>query len=354
LNRNYILRSMQVIKEDIERAYRNANMKPLKHSAYLRLQALKERFWHADDKLACLLSLTVKDVTDFIPQLFNQTYIEALCHGNLDEEEALKIANIFKQTLVKNVLPPELRPQERIIKLPIGSSLLHSANVKNESEENSVVEMYFQGEQDLGRDSIRTRGIIDLFEQMIYEPCFNQLRTKEQLGYRVDCGVRVTYRVLGFCFRVQSAKYTPPFLEHRINTFIASLSQVLEEMTDEEFTSYKTALVELKLERDHSLLDETDRHWEQIWDQRYLFDARKLEASELLTISKSEVSEWFSHFLDSSSAVRRKLSIHIWGCNAQAERNNRKDNESTEDGDVTVINDLQAFKHGKELFPVLV
>jgi nardilysin len=177
LNRNYILRSMQVIKEDIERAYRNANMKPLKHSAYLRLQALKERFWHADDKLACLLSLTVKDVTDFIPQLFNQTYIEALCHGNLDEEEALKIANIFKQTLVKNVLPPELRPQERIIKLPIGSSLLHSANVKNESEENSVVEMYFQGEQDLGRDSIRTRGIIDLFEQMIYEPCFNQLRS---------------------------------------------------------------------------------------------------------------------------------------------------------------------------------
>ncbi len=72
LNRNYILWSMQVIKEDIERAYRNANMKPLKHSAYLRLQALKERFWHADDKLACLLSLTVKDVTDFIPELFNQ------------------------------------------------------------------------------------------------------------------------------------------------------------------------------------------------------------------------------------------------------------------------------------------
>jgi secreted Zn-dependent insulinase-like peptidase len=68
---------------------------------------------------------------------------------------------------------------------------------------------------------------------------------------------------------VQSAKYTPPFLEHRINTFIASLSQVLKEMTDEEFTSYKTALVEQKLERDHSLLDETDRHWEQIWDQRY-------------------------------------------------------------------------------------
>ena len=66
---------MQVIKEDLERAYRNANMKPLKHSAYLRLQALKERFWHVDDKLACLLTLSTSDVTDFIPQLFREVVL---------------------------------------------------------------------------------------------------------------------------------------------------------------------------------------------------------------------------------------------------------------------------------------
>ena len=92
------------------------------------------------------------------------------------------------------------------------------------------LQMYFQVEQDLGKESIRLRAIMDLFEQMIYEPCFNQLRTKEQLGYRVDCGVRVTYQVLGFCFRVQSAKHSPPFLEHRINAFIASLPQILVSM----------------------------------------------------------------------------------------------------------------------------
>lgn len=48
------------------------NMKPLKHSAYLRLQALKERFWHVDDKLACLLTLSVSDVADHIPRLFSK------------------------------------------------------------------------------------------------------------------------------------------------------------------------------------------------------------------------------------------------------------------------------------------
>lgn len=40
-------------------------------------------------------------------------------------------------------------------------------------------------------------------------------------------------------------------------------------MQEDEFDNYKEALIEEKLERDHSLLDETDRHWEQIWDQRY-------------------------------------------------------------------------------------
>ena len=87
--------------------------------------------------------------------------------------------------------------------------------------------MYFQLEKDLGQESLRIRSLMDLFEQMIQEPCFNQLRTKEQLGYRVDCGVRVTFKILGFCFRVQSAKYGPVFLEQRINAFVTSVSKIL-------------------------------------------------------------------------------------------------------------------------------
>jgi len=42
---------------------------------------------------------------------------------------------------VKNALPAESRPIERIVKLEPGSALLYTANVKNEAEENSVVEV---------------------------------------------------------------------------------------------------------------------------------------------------------------------------------------------------------------------
>ncbi|KAG6541670.1 hypothetical protein Mapa_016935 [Marchantia paleacea] len=340
----------QAIKEDMERAYRNVNMKPLKHSAYLRLQVLKERFFHADDKLECLLKVKLQDVKDFVPKLFEQTYMEALCHGNLTESEAMNIANIFKSALVKQELPAELRGKERVYKLPTGPCHLVKAKVKNESEDNSVVEMYFQVGQDLGQPSIRSRAVVDIFEEIVYEPCFNQLRTKEQLGYRVDCGVRVTHRIMGFCFRVQSAKYSPPYLEERINAFIATIQQTLADMSDEEFTNYKEALIADKMERDHTLIEETDRHWEQICEQRYSFEARKLEAMEVQTLEKSDVIDWYNQYISSGSPGRRKLSVHIWGSNTETGLGDLR--ASTPEETIAVDN-FASFKSSLELFPAL-
>ncbi|TQD82152.1 hypothetical protein C1H46_032297 [Malus baccata] len=48
-------------------------------------------------------------------------------------------------------------------------------------------QLYFQVEQEAGIESIRLKALIDLFDEIV-EPLFNQLRTKEQLGYVVECG----------------------------------------------------------------------------------------------------------------------------------------------------------------------
>ena len=71
---------------------------------------------------------------------------------------------------------------------------------KNAAEENSAVEIYFQ----CGQNDPHLRAGLDLIEQILSEPCFNVLRTKEQLGYSVHCGVRLTSNVLGFAFAIVS------------------------------------------------------------------------------------------------------------------------------------------------------
>lgn len=62
----------QVIKEDLERAYKNTNMKPMSHSTYLRLQVLREIFWDVDEKLEVLVNLTFADLVNFVPKILSQ------------------------------------------------------------------------------------------------------------------------------------------------------------------------------------------------------------------------------------------------------------------------------------------
>ncbi|CAK9267641.1 unnamed protein product [Sphagnum jensenii] len=119
-----------------------ANMVNLESSITVHGFKLELKLFGFNEKLPVLVRRIMEFHQSLVvtPELF-QTYIEALCHGNLLEVEALDIANIFKKALVRNPLPPRQRPQDLIIKLPASICLLLQENVKNMNEENSVAEV---------------------------------------------------------------------------------------------------------------------------------------------------------------------------------------------------------------------
>ncbi|KAJ6758218.1 INSULIN-DEGRADING ENZYME-RELATED [Salix koriyanagi] len=335
----------KVIKEDLERNLKNANMKPLSHSSYLRLQVLCKSFYNVEEKQCALSDLSLADLNAFIPELRSQLYIEALCHGNLLEEEAINLSNIIRNNLSIQPLPVNMRHEEHVICLPSSANLVRDVNVKNKSETNSVVELYFQIEPEVGLDSIKLKALADLFDEIVEEPIFNQLRTKEQLGYVVECGPRVTYRINGFCFIVQSSKYNPVYLLGRIENFINGLEEMLEGLDDASFENYKSGLMAKLLEKDPSLQYETNRLWNQITDKRYMFDTSLKEAEKLKSIHKSDVINWFRTYLQQSSPKCRRLTIRLWGCNIDLkEVETRLDSEQ-------VIKDITAFKVSSEYYP---
>ncbi|KAJ6693420.1 hypothetical protein OIU85_004212 [Salix viminalis] len=335
----------KVIKEDLERNLKNANMKPLSHSSYLRLQVLCKSFYNVEEKQCALSDLSLADLNAFIPELRSQLYIEALCHGNLLEEEAINLSNIIRNNLSIQPLPVNMRHEEHVICLPSSANLVRDVNVKNKSETNSVVELYFQIEPEVGLDSIKLKALADLFDEIVEEPIFNQLRTKEQLGYVVECGPRVTYRINGFCFIVQSSKYNPVYLLGRIENFINGLEEMLEGLDDASFENYKSGLMAKLLEKDPSLQYETNRLWNQITDKRYMFDTSLKEAEKLKSIHKSDVINWFRTYLQQSSPKCRRLTIRLWGCN-----NDLKEVETRPDSE-QVIKDITAFKVSSEYYP---
>ncbi|KAJ3676945.1 hypothetical protein LUZ60_002669 [Juncus effusus] len=337
-----------VIKEDLERAYRNSNMEPLDHSVNLRSQILYEKSWDSEKQLSALSNLKFSDLSAFIPNLISQMHIEGLCHGNLTENEAIEISSIFTNSLRVKPLPKDLRYYDKVLCLPPGAKLLKSVGVKNKLEANSVVEIYYQIEQLRGRDSIRLGAIADLFNDLINEPFFDQLRTKEQLGYTVSCCSRLTNNVLGFSFIIQSAKYDPIHLHTRIESFIDGLQDLINGVDEETFENHKSGLIANKLEKNPSLVHETDVYWDEIVLQRYYYDIFEAEARELKSIKMIDVIDLYNDYIRHESTKCRRLTIHVWGCN-------------TDSGDVTkmkeksweIIEDIDKFKFSSDFYSCL-
>ncbi|KAL0389128.1 UNVERIFIED_CONTAM: Nardilysin-like [Sesamum calycinum] len=315
----------RVVKEDMERTLRNTNMKPLNHSSYLRLQVLCQSFWDVEEKLCLLSDLSLADLRAFIPDLLSQLYIEGLCHGNLLEEEALQISQIFRSNFPVQPLPHELRHKEFVMCLPSCADLVRDVRVKNKLEPNSVVELYFQIEPEEGTTLTKLKALTDLFDEIVEEPLFNQLRTKEQLGYVVDCSPRVTYRILGFCFRVQSSEYNPVYLQERIENFINGLEEMLDatKLISAESTAWNLSVSLAK----------------------YMFDLSEKEAEELKSVQKGDIINWYRTYLRQPSPKCRRLAVRVWGCNTDL-----KDADE-QVASRKVIKDLAGFKESSNFYP---
>ena len=59
-------------------------------------------------------------------------------------------------------------------------------------------------------------------------------------------------------------------LQERIEAFLDSSVSLLADLQAEDFERHRQALIAAKLQQCHSLLDESDRHWEQIQTRRYV------------------------------------------------------------------------------------
>jgi secreted Zn-dependent insulinase-like peptidase len=130
-----------------------------------------------------------------------------------------------------------------------------------------------------------------------YEPFFDTLRTKEQLGYTVSSGARLTHGALGLCCLVQSGARGPAHLDARIDAFLAAFAARLAEMPAEEFEKNRAALIAAKLSRDPNMLAESDRDWDALTARGCDFAARRDEAAALRRLTLAETAAFFAETL---------------------------------------------------------
>ena len=116
----------------------------------------------------------------------------------------------------------------------------------------------------------RLRVVSVLLTQILSEPAFNVLRTKEQLGYIVSASQWVApgANESGLRIVVQSER-GPVYLEERIEAFLEHMKGVIEAMSGDEFLEQKAGLERRWTEAPKNLSEEVNRHWAHI-DSGYL------------------------------------------------------------------------------------
>lgn len=370
------------VREKLLRQYANSVFsQPYTHCMTGSLVCLEQPRWTNLEKHAALSTLTLLDFKSFSTQLIQNMFAEVFVIGNMSPQASKDLSLSVLNTLGCKKLAESQMPIRRSVQLEVGKEYIYRQHAKdnNPKEVNSAIEsLYFVGPE-CGRSSAdilvdttgQTEGALtpvvhasdvrewsdlavsstlSLLSHLLSEPAFDQLRTKEQLGYIVHTsnatvGNRDCLRVI-----VQSNSQDPIFLDGRIESFLKQyFDEMLTSLSDSSLMDNKKACIENLLEKPKNLDKESAKYWSEISSGQYFFSRNKKIAEYVGTISRDDLVNFYSSFLLPTSKYRCKYSSEFFGC---AQKIPSASKTASRDGkDIVHIRNPTHFKNAMPLMP---
>ncbi|KAF5347143.1 hypothetical protein D9757_013657 [Collybiopsis confluens] len=274
---------------------------------YGRYLMTKEQ-WTVDESLKELPTVTVEEIRQHAKNLLSNAKLRVLVGGNVYKDEAIKITEMAEAGLGASTLS-DSELSERALVLPKGCNFIKTGTIPNPNQTNSALTYYVR----IGSVADSRRRVVGaLLSQILSEPAFNVLRTKEQLGYVVSSGswslpgsVEKGIRIV-----VQSEK-TPGYLEERVEAFLDEMRGNIEGMTLEMFEEHKTGLDKKWREEDKNLGEELSRFLAHVNSGHLDFYRNTTDADTLKDVTKEEIYALFMSHVHPSSKTRSKISVQM-------------------------------------------
>eukprot|EP00929_Paragymnodinium_shiwhaense_P104738 TRINITY_DN69436_c0_g1_i1.p1 TRINITY_DN69436_c0_g1~~TRINITY_DN69436_c0_g1_i1.p1 ORF type:complete len:1094 (-),score=297.55 TRINITY_DN69436_c0_g1_i1:265-3546(-) len=295
-------------KEQLMRGYKNAWLKPQNHCGQLRRLMLLPLTCRPVQKAKELETVETMHLEDFVGNLFRTLGCDALVVGNALREEV--------QSWAQNVLVPLFRPVQQpivdqdVVRLERGKTHVWVEPAEDATTANSALELYVQipGRDRLEWEEDRTRQkiLIDLIEDLMSEPLFDSLRTKQQLGYSVGCQVRDSYGVHGMSFYVLSAVQRPAHLLERVEVFLQEYRETLKTLPAEKLADHARAYASRWLEPRRTMGELNCAHWEEVTcGAPPVWDRRERLAAIAGTVTLAELVEMYDTYIVGKAEDRR-------------------------------------------------
>eukprot|EP00041_Stephanoeca_diplocostata_P008803 m.131877 g.131877 ORF g.131877 m.131877 type:complete len:1030 (+) comp17483_c0_seq1:47-3136(+) len=304
-----------MIKDQYRRKLQNFKAaQPLQIASFTLQRILSQRVFTHEQMLDALEPVTAADVQAYVPEFLKRIHLECLVFGNFSRENALSITHQVDLEFASIEGSGSLLPCEREL---MRLHKLDHATAKYEAttdvQEIGAVVTYMQ----TGRDNVRSNALLMVLHQLSHEPCFETLRTQEQLGYNVGCQALKLSGVRGLQVYVQS-NHDIDYVVERIHSFLFKMDSVLTSMSNEQFEQNIMSLSAKLLEKPKTLQHEMQRYWSEIISHYYVFDRALLADAEIKKFSKSDVVEFFRRFIRPDAPDRKELYVQVKSTRAPA------------------------------------
>lgn len=363
------------VKDSLSRAYKNQLFnQPYFQSMIGAFECLEDPRWGLFEKIQSLAHIGLDSLRSFARQFLSQLCFEVFANGNITAEEAKAMVLKAQSTLQATHLPYSLQALRRPVQLQTGKHYVYrqSGKTYNPNEVNSASCMMFLFGEEIGNvhntltneeecsqvleQALMLQNYRNLFVRMMSEPAFDQLRTKEQLGYIVYVtGHELAQRIMTVSIIVQSSVQDPVYLDSRVEAFLGQYrTDVLEKMEESKLQTFIDAEVESLLEKPKNLDQETRWMGAEVTKGTYLFDrpqrlAAMLRQEGLFTVEK--MLACFDQFFGKNSSSRTSFSSQLFGKN-RAVPTKQQVLASGQANNVVVVDDVMEFKRQLPLLPI--
>ncbi|CAI5708951.1 unnamed protein product [Peronospora destructor] len=295
------------VKDRTRRMYENFFLEePYQHAMHLCSQLLEVSRWSIEDKIRAIEHLTLSDLASHSQFMFQQVFVEGFFYGNLQQSAApplmQQVLQYFgfgrKGSSNGGSFPlfPSQITKPRVVQLADAREYRYQRREWNEANLNSAICTLYQVGCETEGSTIVLRARLELFAHIFKEPCFNQLRTQEQLGYLSDVA-------------------SPQLLDQRIELFVARFRSFIAEMPVAAWQKQVNAVVKALLEKPKQEMEESMRAWREIANETFMFDRRQRVAAIVLTLQQSDLLAFIDSFIAVNGDRRSKLSICLYGAN---------------------------------------
>lgn len=270
------------VRKELIRSWRNqVTLTPYEQLFKKLPQVLYAPLWGEQEMAAALEQASLIDLRRFGEQLWNGTRVQALLHGNLYRQEALKLATLINHKLhapaddeSQMVLPPA-----RVMK--IGEQRMH---YHLPVAHRDVAAIFYQQAM---ATKVEDRAHMLMIRQLAKSPFFHELRTEKQLGYIVFVSGMGLKDVSGNLFVVQSPSASLPRVMGEIRDFMLRSAGNVD-----NFEQQRQALLSSLMESPKNLREQSSRYWSEIVANNSEFNRR----SDLIDAVKAVTPETLAHY----------------------------------------------------------